>query len=519
MTAVVVSPVRLVGVVRDGGPLRRAGVLGLAHLGEDPLQLLLVVLEDLLGLLDRDVATTDEGLGVELAHRALLLDQVVHQRLGVRRVVALVVAAAAVADQVDDDVLVERLAVLERQPGHPDAGLGVVAVDVEDRRLHHPGDVGAVERGARRAGRGGEADLVVDDDVDGAAGAVAAQLGEVERLGDHALAGERRVAVDQQRQHGVLGAPVEHVLLGAGDALEHRVDGLEVGRVRRDRDLDRGPRSPATNSPSAPRWYFTSPEPWTVRGSMLPSNSRKIWEYFLPTMLASTLSRPRWAIPMVTSSRPASAAASQISSISGIVVSPPSRLNRFWPTNLVCRKVSNASAWLSLSRIRSCSSRGGFGVRLLDALLDPAALLGVLDVHVLDAGGAAVGVAQDAEDVAQLHEAPALAAERAGGELAVEVPQRQPVRLDLEVGVAALAVLQRVGVGHHVAAHPVGVDQLEDPRLLADLVVVARSRCPWPSGSARRGCAARGRSRRRSRPRRAAARAPGAGTHRTARPG
>ena len=54
---------------------------------------------------------------------------------------------------------------------------------------------------------------------------------------------------------------------------------------------------PETNSPSAPRWYFTSPEPWTVRGSMLPSNSRKIWEYFLPTMLASTLSRPRWAMP------------------------------------------------------------------------------------------------------------------------------------------------------------------------------------------------------------------------------
>ena len=118
--------------------------------------------------------------------------------------------------------------------------------------------------------------------------------------------------------------------------------------------------APAVNSPSAPRWYFTSPEPWTVRGSMLPSNSRKIWEYFLPTMLASTLSRPRWAMPIVTSSSSASAAASQISSITGMVVSPPSRLNRFWPTNLVCRNVSNASAWLSFSRIRSCSSRGGF---------------------------------------------------------------------------------------------------------------------------------------------------------------
>ncbi len=96
-----------------------------------------------------------------------------------------------------------------------------------------------------------------------------------------------------------------------------------------------------------------------MRGSMLPSNSRKIWLYFLPTMLASMLSRPRCAMPMQTSSRDASAAASQISSTSGIVVSPPSSENRFWPTNFVCRKVSKASAWLSLSRIRSCSSRGG----------------------------------------------------------------------------------------------------------------------------------------------------------------
>ena len=65
-------------------------------------------------------------------------------------------------------------------------------------------------------------------------------------------------------------------------------------------------------------------------------------------------------MPMVTSSRPASAAASQISSITGTVVSPPSSEKRFWPTNFVCRKVSKASAWLSLSRMRNCSSRGGF---------------------------------------------------------------------------------------------------------------------------------------------------------------
>ena len=37
----------------------------------------------------------------------------------------------------------------------------------------------------------------------------------------------------------------------------------------------------------------------------------------------------------------------------------------------------------------------------LDVLLDPALLLGVLDVHVLDAERPAVGVAQDVEDLVE----------------------------------------------------------------------------------------------------------------------
>ena len=261
---------------------------------------------------------------------------------------------------------------------------------------------------------------------------------------------------------------------------------------------------PATNSPSAPRWYFTSPEPWTVRGSMLPSNSRKIWLYFLPTMLASMLSRPRWAMPMhdlveaglgggladLVDQRDGGLAALEAEALLADELGLQEGLERLGLVEL------EQDAQLLLA--------GRLHVRLLDALLDPAALVGIHDVHVLDAGGAAVGVAQDAEDVAQLHEAAALAAEGAGRELAVEVPQGQAVRLDLEVGVAALAVLQRVGVGHQVAAHAVGVDQLEDPRLLDDVVVVGGDDVARPSGSARRGSAASGRSRRRSRPRRAA---------------
>src|SRR5699024_1909451 len=106
----------------------------------------------------------------------------------------------------------------------------------------------------------------------------------------------------------------------------------------------------------------------------------------------------------------------------------------------------------------------------LEPLLHPLPLGGVLDVHVLDAGRAAVGVPEDAEDLAQLEEG--LAAEAARGEVAVEVPQREAVARDVEVLVAALLVLERVDVGHEVAADPVGVDELLHAGDLVDVVVV-----------------------------------------------
>ena len=49
---------------------------------------------------------------------------------------------------------------------------------------------------ARRLRTGREADLIVDDDVNRAAGAVAGELREVQRLRDDALSGERGVAVN-----------------------------------------------------------------------------------------------------------------------------------------------------------------------------------------------------------------------------------------------------------------------------------------------------------------------------------
>ncbi len=113
--------------------------------------------------------------------------------------------------------------------------------------------------------------------------------------------------------------------------------------------------------------------------------------------------------------------------------------------------------------------------RSLGVLLDPQFLVGLLDVHVLDARRSAVGVAQHAEDLAERH--PGAAGQPSGGELTVEVPQAEPVgdRVELVVDLRRL-LAQRVEVGDEMASNPVHVDELEDAGLLLGPPLAPRGR-------------------------------------------
>ena len=59
------------------------------------------------GLAVTQHARLDETLGIELPRRRMARDRAVHQRLGEGRLVGLVMAVPAIAEQVDDDVLLE----------------------------------------------------------------------------------------------------------------------------------------------------------------------------------------------------------------------------------------------------------------------------------------------------------------------------------------------------------------------------------------------------------------------------
>ena len=137
----------------------------------------------------------------------------------------------APADQIDADVLLELLTVGHGEAaGTPDR-VEVFGVHMQHGRTKELHRVGAVTGRSRVARRGGEADLVVEHQADGAGGLVAFELCKVERLDDDALADEGRVAMDADRQRGQAGARAATVGDRAGAARHYRRDELEVARV------------------------------------------------------------------------------------------------------------------------------------------------------------------------------------------------------------------------------------------------------------------------------------------------
>ena len=450
---------------RDDVERRPGRLLVGGHLG-------LLLGPDLVELLPADDALAHELLAVERRGRRVALDPRVHDGLRVARLVRLVVAPAPVADEVDDHVLPELLAVLEGEAGDVGHRLGVVAVHVEGRGVDHLRDVGRVGRRARVLRHRGEADLVVDDDVDRAARAVAVEAGEVHRLGDDALAGEGRVAVQQHRQDARVLAVADRVLLGADHALDDRVHELEVARVRGEAHADRLARVGLVRAARAEVVLHVARAlvgrrvvALELREDLREGLADRVGEDVEPSPVRHAeddLAEPphRRVVQDPVEERDERLAALEREALVADVL-----------------RVEEALEALGLDELLEHPPlrrrvEGRVVARDLHAVLQPVLPFGVGDVHVLDADRPTVGLAQDVEDVAQRRAV--LAGEPARHELAVEVPQREPVGRGVEVAVGRpREEVQRIEVGHQVPAHPVVVDELQHLRLLVDLLAAA----------------------------------------------
>ncbi len=67
----------------------------------------------------------------------------------------------------------------------------------------------------------------------------------------------------------------------------------------------------------------------------------------------------------------------------------------------------------------------------LDVILNPLTFSWILDVHVFHTDGAAIAVAQDSQNLAELHAW--LSTKAAGRKIAIQVPQRESVVHDIKV--------------------------------------------------------------------------------------
>ena len=120
---------------------------------------------------------------------------------------------------IDDDISLEFLAIIVSQVRRPDAGLGVVGIHVQDRRLNRSRNVGAIDAASPVHGIRREADLVVNDDMNRAAGRIAIELRKLQNLGHDTLADERSVAVNQYRDDPFALGVAQTILLRPDQAL------------------------------------------------------------------------------------------------------------------------------------------------------------------------------------------------------------------------------------------------------------------------------------------------------------
>src|SRR6516164_998085 len=170
----------------------------------------------------------------------MIPDALVEARLGDGGVVNLAVAVTSVADQVDDYIRVKFGAVFGGEAADADDGVGIRGIDVENRYALAARNARGVAGGVLLRRARGEANQIVDNDVDGATHRIGSQVTEIEGFRPDTLAGKGGIAVhdDQpdlvQGLAGAIDPRAPHTVsrkLGARAAHRHGVNGLEVARI------------------------------------------------------------------------------------------------------------------------------------------------------------------------------------------------------------------------------------------------------------------------------------------------
>ena len=175
-------------------------------------------------------ALVNQLLTVDVSDRVHVLDDSVHQGLRVRWLIKLVVAHLAVANKVNDNITAELLAVLRSNAECVGDIVHRVRVNVENRSADGRGDFGAVSARTRAVRGRCEADLIVDDNMDGASDFIILKPLHLQALVHDTLSSDRSITVNYNG-YGlltILALSTQEVLLSANTALDARVDRFQM---------------------------------------------------------------------------------------------------------------------------------------------------------------------------------------------------------------------------------------------------------------------------------------------------
>ena len=193
----------------------------------------------------------DELFGVDLTHGWMGRYLPIHDRLSERRLIGFVMAMPAIAPEIDHHIGMELLAKSNCQPRDMDDCLRVITIHMEDRRLNALGNISGIGGKAALLGHRGEADLVVHDHMDGAAGAPVWHFGQSEGFLHDALAAEGSIAVDEDRNDTGALVVVQVDLFGTNDPFDDRINQFKMAGVEAQGKVDplAGAGDPLTGEP------------------------------------------------------------------------------------------------------------------------------------------------------------------------------------------------------------------------------------------------------------------------------
>ena len=387
-----------------------------------------------------------ELLCIQLARAGMGSDFLVHQWLRERRGVLLVVPQFAEASDVHHHVLAELHAELQCQLRGEHHGFRIVTVDVQDGRLDHLHDVGTERAGTHVARiRRGEADLVVDDQVDRTTRGVATGLRQAQSFLVDTLATERRITVHQHGQHLVTTLVTTAVHAGADRTLHDRIDDFEVGRVERQRQVNRATGRGHIGTETLVVLHVTCGQ--IFRGGVV-----KFGKQVLRHLAHGVDQHVQTAT--VRHADDDFLHALGTCRLDELVHCSDEALTAFERETLLANVLGVEEALQTFSSgqpvqdvLLFVSREIGFAADALELLLPPALLVLVCRVHVLGTNIATVGFTQSIQQLTQRHGV--FAEERvAGVENSFQVSVGETVKRRIEVrNVVALGTLQRIQIG------------------------------------------------------------------------